>query len=78
MAAAGARRPQFCSVCSRRRARPSSWDIYLKGFYAAPFGRTDPAFGNNLGFYVFSLPLLEDWRDLFMLILFLTRGGDRE
>jgi uncharacterized protein len=50
----------------------SSWDIYLKGFYAAPFARTDPAFGKNLGFYVFSLPLLEDWRDLFMLILFLT------
>ena len=23
-------------------------------------------------FYVFTLPLLEDWRDLFMLILFLT------
>ncbi|MGZ6186169.1 MAG: UPF0182 family membrane protein [Candidatus Binataceae bacterium] len=50
----------------------SSWDIYLKGFYAAPFAGTDPAFGKNLGFYVFSLPLLEDWRDLFMLILFLT------
>ncbi len=50
----------------------SSWDMYLKGFYAAPFARTDPAFGKNLGFYVFSLPLLEDWRDLFMLILFLT------
>jgi len=50
----------------------SSWDVYLKGFYAAPFARTDPAFGKNLGFYVFALPLLEDWRDLFMLILFLT------
>ena len=34
--------------------------------------RTDPAFGNDVGFYVFTLPLLEDWRDLFMLILFLT------
>ncbi len=50
----------------------SSWDTYLRGFYAAPFGRTDPAFGKNLAFYVFTLPLLEDWRDLFMLILFLT------
>ena len=50
----------------------SSWDTYLKGFYAAPFGHTDPAFGKNLAFYVFTLPLLEDWRDLFMLILFLT------
>ena len=50
----------------------SSWDTYLKGFYAAPFGHTDPAFGKNLAFYVFTLPLFEDWRDLFMLILFLT------
>ena len=50
----------------------SSWDTYLKGFYAAPFAHTDPAFGKNLAFYVFTLPLFEDWRDLFMLILFLT------
>ena len=50
----------------------SSWDTYLKGFYAVPFGHTDPAFGKNLAFYIFTLPLLEDWRDLFMLILFLT------
>jgi len=50
----------------------SSWDTYLKGLYAAPFSHTDPAFGKNLAFYVFTLPLLEDWRDLFMLILFLT------
>jgi uncharacterized membrane protein (UPF0182 family) len=50
----------------------SSWDTYLKGFYAAPFSHTDPAFGKNLAFYVFTLPLFEDWRDLFMLVLFLT------
>ncbi|MGA7762417.1 MAG: UPF0182 family protein [Candidatus Binataceae bacterium] len=50
----------------------SSWDTYLKGFYAVPFGHTDPALGKNLAFYVFTVPLLEDWRDLFMLILFLT------
>src|SRR5579871_830948 len=50
----------------------ASWDSYLKALYAVPFGRTDPAFGRDLGFYVFTLPLLEDWRDLLMLILFLT------
>jgi uncharacterized protein len=50
----------------------SSWDTYLKGFHAVSFGRTDPAFGKDLAFYLFTLPLLEDWRDLFMLILFLT------
>ena len=50
----------------------SSWDTYLKAFDAVPFGRNDPALGKNIGFYVFMLPLLEDWRDLFVLILFLT------
>jgi uncharacterized membrane protein (UPF0182 family) len=50
----------------------SSWDTYLKAFDAVPFGRNDPALGKNIGFYVFMLPLLEDWRDLFVLILLLT------
>ncbi len=50
----------------------SSWDTYLKAFYAAPFRRIDPIFGRDISFYVFTLPLLEDWRDLFMLALFLT------
>jgi uncharacterized protein len=49
----------------------SSWDTYLRAFYAAPFRRTDPVFGRDISFYVFTLPLLEDWRDLFMLALFL-------
>ena len=50
----------------------SSWDTYLKAFDAVPFGRNDPALGKNIGFYVFTLPLLEDWRDLLLLILFLS------
>ena len=60
MARAGGRRPPFCSRLFAASGEASSWDIYLKGFYGAPFGRTEPAFGNDLGFYVFSLPLLED------------------
>jgi uncharacterized membrane protein (UPF0182 family) len=50
----------------------ASWDTYLKGFYAVPFNLRDPAFHRDIGFYVFTLPLLEDWRDLFLLILLLT------
>src|SRR6185437_17040258 len=50
----------------------SSWDTYLKAFYGVPFGHTDPALGKDFAFYLFTLPLLEDWRDLFMLLLFLT------
>ncbi|MBF6568991.1 MAG: UPF0182 family protein [Candidatus Binataceae bacterium] len=51
-----------------------SWDIYIKALDGVPFGRVDPAFGHDIGFYIFTLPLLEDWRDLFLLILILATG----
>ena len=47
----------------------SSWDTYLKGLYGVPFGITEPAFGNDIGFYVFTLPLLEEIRDLFLMLI---------
>jgi uncharacterized protein len=49
----------------------SSWDTYLKAMYGVAFGVSDHAFGRDVGFYVFNLPLLEDLRDLFLLIVFL-------
>ena len=52
----------------------ASWDVYLKGLYAVPFGLKDPAFGLDVGFYVFTLPLLEDLRDLFLTLLVLAGG----
>jgi uncharacterized protein len=53
----------------------ASWDIYLKSFYGVPFGVVEKAFGNDVGFYVFTLPLLEDLRDLFLLVIFLAGAG---
>jgi len=50
----------------------SSWDTYLKAAYAVPFGSVDPAYGRDIGFYVFMIPLLEELRDLVLLILFLA------
>jgi uncharacterized protein len=50
----------------------SSWDVYLKGIYSVPFGIIDPAYGRDVGFYVFTLPLLEELRDLFLMLLFLV------
>src|SRR6516225_6276720 len=38
-------------------AQTSNWDTVLKWLYAAPFVRSDPLFGYDLGFYVFSLPV---------------------
>ncbi|MFN3421172.1 MAG: UPF0182 family protein, partial [Armatimonadota bacterium] len=39
----------------------SRW-IYLMHFlYATPFGRTDPIFKHDIGFYTFTLPFLRFW-----------------
>jgi uncharacterized membrane protein (UPF0182 family) len=53
-------------------AQTSNWDTILKWLYAAPFGRSDPLFGYDLGFYVFSLPVYELMRDWALLIIFLS------
>ena len=53
-------------------AQTRNWDTLLKWLYAAPFGRSDPLFGNDLGFYVFSLPVYELLRDWGLLIIFLS------
>src|SRR4030095_1607971 len=53
-------------------AQTGNWDDFLKWFYAAPFGRSDPLFGNDLGFYVFSLPVYELLTDWGILIIFLS------
>jgi uncharacterized membrane protein (UPF0182 family) len=37
----------------------ASWDTLLQYLNAAPFGRVDPLFGRDLGFYLFELPA---WR----------------
>ncbi len=50
----------------------SSWDVYLKAAYGTPFNIAEPAFGRDVGFYVFSLPLLEELRSLILMILFLA------
>lgn len=50
----------------------TSWEVYLKGTHGVPFGVTEPAFGIDVGFFVFALPLLEELRDLFLTILVLT------
>jgi uncharacterized membrane protein (UPF0182 family) len=52
-------------------AQTGNWDAVLKWFYAAPFRRSDPLFGYDLGFYVFSLPvyqLILDWANLVVFL----------
>jgi uncharacterized protein len=50
----------------------SNWPVYLKAIYAVPFGVKEPAFDRDVGFYVFTMPLLEELRDLFLIILILA------
>ncbi len=49
-----------------------NWDLILKWAFAVPFGKVDPLFGNDLGFYIFTVPLYEAVRDWFASILFLA------
>src|SRR5262249_8014148 len=51
-------------------AQTGNWETILKWIYAAPFGRPDPLFGHDLGFYVFSLPVYELFRDWGTTIIF--------
>ena len=47
------------------------WDLILRFIYQAPFGRNDPLFDKDIGFYLFSLPLyvaLKNWL-LWVLLL---------
>ncbi len=47
----------------------SRWDLFLRFLYQAPYGRNDPQFGKDIGFYLFSLPVyvtLKNW--LFWLL----------
>ena len=40
----------------------SKWDLFLKFENSVPFGVTDPVFGRDVGFYIFTLPLLDTVR----------------
>jgi uncharacterized membrane protein (UPF0182 family) len=50
----------------------SGWETYLSAIYGQSFGYADQAFGNDVGYYVFALPLLENLRDLWLTLIFLS------
>ncbi len=47
------------------------WEMWLYFLNATPFGKTDPILGRDIGFYVFTLPLLEMVQGLLYFIVFL-------
>lgn len=63
------------------------WEVILKFQHRTAFGDVDPIFGRDIGFYFFTLPLLENVSQLLRLfllvafagtlLLYLLRGGIR-
>ena len=47
------------------------WETWLYFLNATPFGKTDPILGRDIGFYVFTLPLLEIVQGILFLVVFL-------
>jgi uncharacterized membrane protein (UPF0182 family) len=59
-------------------AYAGSWEDVLKWWYAVPFEHTDPLFGRDLAFYVFTLPVwraLCDWALLIVVLAALSAGA---
>lgn len=51
------------------------WGIFLRFLNAVPFGETDPIFGRDIGFYVFSLPFLTFLRERIQSVLVVSLMG---
>ena len=54
------------------------WDLILRFVYQAPYGRNDPLFDKDIGFYLFSLPVyvaLKNWLLWILLLGSLTAGS---
>jgi len=52
-------------------AAAGRWELVLRYLYQMPYGKTDPMFGQDIGYYMFSLPAwiaLNDWI-FWMLVL---------
>jgi uncharacterized membrane protein (UPF0182 family) len=56
----------------------SNWDVFLRFVYQVPYGQSDPLYGKDFGFYLFSLPayvVLKNWLLLTLVLSFLVAGA---
>ena len=54
-----------------------SWDIALRFIWQAPYGQSDPLYGKDIGFYLFSLPAyvaIKNWMLLTLVLSALFAG----
>src|SRR5258708_14713488 len=47
----------------------SNWELVLRFLYQVPYGESDPVFGKDIGFYLFSLPPHVARKNLLMLLV---------
>ncbi len=56
----------------------AQWEPLLNFFYGVPFGKGDPLFGHDIGFYIFKLPFIEfllGWLFRLLFVMFLATLG---
>lgn len=56
-------------------AAASQWERFLLYFYQAPYGTTDPIFGQDISFYLFTFPVLSFLQSWFSSLLFIVLLG---
>src|SRR6202040_4169018 len=59
-------------------AEVSNWEVFLRFFYQVPYGESDPLYGKDIGFYLFSLPayvVLKNWLLLTPVLGVLVAGA---
>ncbi len=49
-----------------------NWELFLRFIYHVPYGQTDPLYGKDISFYLFSLPIYLALKNWLMLMLFLS------
>jgi uncharacterized membrane protein (UPF0182 family) len=50
----------------------SSWELALRFLYGVPYGLSDPVFGHDIGFYLFTLPAYVEIKNWLLLLLFFS------
>jgi uncharacterized protein len=50
----------------------ADWNLALSYIFQAPYGRSDPLYGNDFSFYLFSLPAFVAVKDWMLLVLVLS------
>ncbi len=49
-----------------------NWDMFLRFIYQVPYGQSDPLYGKDIAFYLFSLPAYLAFKNWLLLMLFLS------